>query len=167
MRRRASWDETWMMVACTIAQRSACVLAQVGSVIVDSTNRIVATGYNGPASKMASERWLGQYATCQEDCPRGRGDVERDKSYGSACISIHSEANALLFCDRRDREGGTIYSSAVACPDCQKLVANSGLARVVMIDDERPNRPYAEAMRFYRRSGLEVIRFASPMAASS
>ena len=151
-----------MEVAHVIAQRSACSIAQVGCVIVDATNRIVATGYNGPPSRMSSERWLGQAANCVDDCPRALTGT-RTATYGHACISIHAEANALLFCDRREREGGTLYSSAVACADCQKLVANSGVARVVQVDDGQPHRSFNDMRRFLTRSGLIVEKWELPL----
>lgn len=47
------------------------------------------------------------------------------------CISNHAEANCLLHADRSRIEGGTIYVSAKPCLGCAKLIANSGLNRVV------------------------------------
>jgi deoxycytidylate deaminase len=49
---RASWQDTWLEVAFAIAKRSSCTNRQVGCVIVDTTNRPVATGYNGPPGRL-------------------------------------------------------------------------------------------------------------------
>lgn len=45
---RRTWDDTWLDVAAVVARRSLCVRDQVGAVVVDPRNRVVATGYNGP-----------------------------------------------------------------------------------------------------------------------
>lgn len=47
---RPTWDVTWIKVAQTIAMRSLCSRALVGAVIIDSRNRPVSMGYNGPPS---------------------------------------------------------------------------------------------------------------------
>lgn len=145
---RRSWDETWMDIALVMSSRGNCSKVQVGAIIVDARNRLVATGYNGPPG--------GLDQTCRLDCPRFLGQ-DHSGDYG-ACLTIHAEANALLFCDRREREGGTIYISSSACKDCAKLIANSGLGRVVM------RRPPGEEYRnpaavgdYLALCGLEVV----------
>lgn len=146
-----SWDETWMDVARAVAQRSACGLAQVGAVVVNSTQRVVATGYNGPP-----QNWPVQCTTKNAlGCPRYHSHA-RTPEYVS-CISIHAEANALLFCDRKDRERGTMYVTRACCIDCAKLVANSGLRRVVMIetDDDVHREPW-RGQTFMREAKVEV-----------
>lgn len=144
---RLGWDDAWMGVALVIAGRSPCVRRQVGAVIVDERNRIVATGYNGPPA--------GYPQPCVDGCPRSRSDTV-GVSYGD-CISIHAEANALLFCDRREREGGAIYVSGSVCWDCAKLIANSGLQRCVMIrrDEDEYRQPWL-GIQMMELSGLTV-----------
>lgn len=148
------WDTTWMNIAHVMTRRSGCGLTQVGAVVVDRHNRIVATGYNGPPTG-----WVGVCtARGNMGCARYQNaERGRPSSYGN-CISIHAEANALLFCDRKDREGGTIYVTCACCWDCAKLVANSGLARVVMIEtDADLHREPAKSRAFLKQSGLEVV----------
>jgi dCMP deaminase len=135
-----TWHQTWMAVADAVALRSPCELAQVGAVIVDVDTRVVATGYNGPAAR--------DKRLCVA-CPR-RGWA-RDGDY-STCLTIHAEANALMFCDRREREGGSIYVTGVLCMDCAKLVANSGLGRCVMRVNEGEEHRDLEGVFHYLRS---------------
>lgn len=152
---RASWDETWMAVADTIARRSPCARRQIGAVIVSSHNRIVSTGYNGaPAGFQPAQL----SPDCTGWCSRPSAvSTTVGVSYGLSCPSIHAEANALLFADRRDFEGGTIYVTSACCQDCGKLVANSGLARVVMRLEERDmHRDPGATIDFIRKCGLEV-----------
>lgn len=145
---RAGWLETWLEVARQVARRSGCERAQLGAVIVDARNRIVATGYNGPPAG-----WPG----CSESCPRAF-KTEPTSDYGD-CIAIHAEANALLFCDRREREGGTIYVTGVVCWDCAKLIANSGLKRVVYVHDGATHRQPERSLEMLRMSGLEALEY--------
>jgi dCMP deaminase len=165
---RPTWDETWMNVAEVIKLRARCSRAQVGAVIVDVTNRIVATGYNGPPAG-----WRGMiahmhpddipsdwYDNCVHWCQRSREGPtpETIRSYED-CPMIHAETNALSFCDRRHREGGTMYVTSPTCVACAKGVANSGLARVVMRNDG--DRKYRvgdgiNGVEFMRGCGLTV-----------
>lgn len=134
-------------MARVMAMRGNCSKVQVGAIIVDTKNRLVTTGYNGPPG--------GLNKNCSTDCPRYLGQ-DNSNDY-SSCLTIHAEANALLFCDRRDREGGTIYVSGACCLGCAKLIANSGLHRVDMRwrDEEAYRDPHAVA-RYLRECGLEV-----------
>lgn len=113
---RATWDETWMDVADTIARRSACLRDQVGAVIVGPSNRIISTGYNGPPQ--------GFQGSCLM-CPRQQLGPPRP------CISAHAEANAIAWADRGRYTGGTLYVTSTVCQTCAPLVANCGVSRVV------------------------------------
>lgn len=155
MRRRLSWDECWSQVAIVIGQRSACVRNQVGAVIVSDLNRVVSSGYNGPPAGLASEKALGQTAICEHDCPRAFAE-KVGTDYG-VCIAIHAEANALLYADRLHVVGGSLYCTHVPCPDCLKLISNSGIVRVVCRDDHAEHRTAGDAWQFLQRCGIELL----------
>ena len=143
-----SWDDAWMDVAFAVSSRSSCTRMRVGAVIVDPHNRIIATGYNGAPA--------GLRLKCADACERARKTDQLSPCYDD-CISIHAEANALMFCDRRDREGGTIYVTTSMCYTCAKLVANSGLSRVVLhpqTGDEYRNP--SRSMHLLESCGLKV-----------
>lgn len=146
---RPTWDELWLDVATLIGRRSRCSRRQIGAVVVSVDNQVVATGYNGPPSDLIVS------GPCDGWCERGQGKVE--DSY-SKCVAIHAEANALLRADRSRLEDGTVYVSSTCCFDCAKLVANSGLARVVMVVDwvEDAYRQPERSIQFLRDSGLVV-----------
>lgn len=125
---RPSWDEVWIGVAAVVARRSLCVRDQVGSVVVDARNRVVATGYNGPPAGFPR---VG-LRRCDQWCSRGaEGSGKLDSDYRD-CPALHAELNALSVCDRSTREGGTIYVTSHSCHNCCKAIANSGLARLVV-----------------------------------
>jgi len=154
---RPSWEDTWMAMADVIGKRSPCERRQVGAVIVDPSNRIVATGYNGPPRNLGITSTTDVLATCHDHCPRNQPNANPGIGYDD-CITVHAESNALMFCDRRDREGGSIYVNSAVCFTCAKLVANSGLLRVFMrVAVEDAHRDPGGSIDIMRRADLEVI----------
>lgn len=149
MKKRQDWDTTWMAVALCVAERSRCTRAKVGAVIVTKKNRVIATGYNGPPAGLAT----GDEA-CTSLCPRA-WSLQPGPTYED-CVSIHAEANALLFCDRQARQGGTCYITGDVCYECSKLLANSGLKRVVIHEDGSMHRDPEKGIELMRQSGLQV-----------
>jgi dCMP deaminase len=107
---RPSWNEYFLGIAEAVSKRGDCTRRQVGAVIVKN-NRIVATGYNGTIP--------GQPGCLDGQCPGGDGVIP--------CITIHAEANAILYADRNDCEGADIYISDVPCQHCQKLISGAGI----------------------------------------
>ena len=163
---RPTWDDTWMNVARVIAARSTCSRDQVGAVVVSASNRIIDTGYNGPPAGWQPIHSDG----CTAWCPRA-AQAQLSHAHGlvqdySDCYSLHAEANALMFSDRRLREGGTIYVTSGTCSGCAKLVANSGLARAVYATADRDisHRDSARWYDFLQDCGLEVLHYERPIA---
>jgi dCMP deaminase len=155
---RASWDEVWSGVAIDVSRRSRCSREKVGAVIIDRTNRVVATGYNGPPAGLPTSNGAVRSPMCDMFCERAKqGPTKLTAVSYVDCVSIHAEANALMFCDRRDREDGTIYVTSHLCWTCAKLVANSGLSRVVLVNaDVSPHRRPESSYVLLRRCGLVV-----------
>lgn len=142
MKPRSSWDTVWIDVATVVSERSSCDRSSVGAVIVKD-NRVVSTGYNGPASGYPVDTNVG----CSAWCTRASNkEVNVVTVYGYDCPSIHAEANALLHASRKEVEGATIYVTSSPCADCTKLISNSGISRVIMQyppESHRPDpRPY-------------------------
>jgi dCMP deaminase len=146
------WDDTWMEVAHVVALRSLCTRAQVGCVITDATNRIVATGYNGPPTGFDHKG-----KQCTAWCTRALNDVSPKADY-SDCPSSHAESNAFMAADRSAWQGGVLYVTGHVCAGCTKLIANSGLSRIVVQPDERPRvyRDSENSYRFIRQMGIGV-----------
>lgn len=155
-------------MAMVIAERSLCERDKVGAVVVSANNRIVDTGYNGPPRGMHRDE-----SGCENWCPRAKkrttfkreiqGEM-RDILTGMTldahyddCHSLHAEANALMFGDRAQREGGTIYVSSGVCGGCAKLIANSGLKRVVCdVSHVHAHRSSGEWFAWLTLCGLQV-----------
>lgn len=160
---RLSWDQVWGLTAKNMGRRSLCIRDQVGAVIVDSSNRIIATGYNGPPQGFPHGE-----LTCDRWCPRARNGVkmglpakpvELAADY-SDCPALHAEANALSVCDQKDRIDGTIYVTSGICIGCGKLIANSGLTRAVVRASVQPAHRNSDATyQLLRDCGMEVELF--------
>ena len=94
---------------------------------------------------------MGWASNCSTFCPRANNKTD---DYDN-CVAIHAEANALLFASRSQYEGGTIYVSHICCYGCAKLIANSGLSRVV-IEFHDSSRDFSKAKALLIKSGLKV-----------
>lgn len=148
---RPTWDQTWLAIAQTVAFRSRCDRMRVGAVIVTSDNRSMPPSYNGPP------RGQQLTGTCADWCPRAqRGDT--GSSYDECC-AIHAEANALIRANFTEIQDGTIYVSAACCINCAKLIANSGIRRVVHVVGSRDEHRQPDVVEAYlRECGLTVVR---------
>lgn len=152
---RPSWHQVWMTVALTMSERSKCSRASVGCVVVSKDQRIVATGYNGPPSGFKAE------GPCINWCPRAMAEGNGSPTYDD-CPSVHAEANAIVRSDPQELKGATVYTTSSICKGCAKIVANSGIIRVVHIVDEisYPYRSNDETEKFLCDCGIDVIRWA-------
>ena len=126
---KPTWDKYYLGVADAASRRSSCERAKVGAAVVSHANRVVSLGYNdSPAGKPG----------CLT-CPRRTSDVLPGSDYDSGpgrCISVHAEANALLYADRADLPGATLYVTREMCAGCRKLATAAGIRRVVTPDGE-------------------------------
>lgn len=106
------WDEYFLRIADTVAERSKDPSSKMGCVIVDKNKRVVSLGYNGllqgaDESKMTlSERPMKYY------------------------FAIHSEMNAVLFA-HQDLTGCTVYNRVATCENCLKYCLQAGIKRFV------------------------------------
>jgi dCMP deaminase len=141
---RASWDEYFMNIARVVASRSTCERKFVGAVIVrDKT--ILSTGYNGSIRGMPHCSDVGHW---MED--------------GHCIATIHAECNAILQAAKNGVaiEGASIYVTASPCWNCFKMIANSGLRRIVYGEFYRDQRIFDVAAKL----DVELVHLAPPAA---
>lgn len=149
---RPGWREYYLGIAVAVSARADCTRAQHGTVIVKD-HTIIATGYNGAPS--------GSPGCLEGACPRGRhyakymddtfGDlgcgcggpwpcpdaVPSGSSYDTgpgACISIHSEANAIMRADFDRMQEAALYVTGEPCGGCWKLIKGAGIKEVFWPD---------------------------------
>lgn len=153
MSERQPWDAFWMEMATLVATRSKCDRRQIGAVITESDERaIVGIGYNGAPSGFPEE--YGE--TCVDFCARAQGSAEAGVSY-AGCPSVHAEMNAMISAPKAAYRGGTLYVNSACCWDCSKVVANSGLRRVVMVvSDDDAHRAPRESIDMLTTCGVLV-----------
>jgi dCMP deaminase len=114
-RPRPTWDEYFLDIAFSVAERSTCDRAHVGAVLVRD-RRILATGYNGSPAGLPH---------CDEV-----GHLMVD---GHCVRTLHAEQNAIIQSALHgvSSEGATAYVTHQPCLTCAKMLINAGIQRVV------------------------------------
>ena len=137
---RLSWDEYFMTIAYQVATRATCDRKHVGAVIVRD-KAILSTGYNG------SIRGLGH---CDDE-----GHLMDN---GHCVRTVHAEANAIAqaACNGVRIGGSSIYVTASPCWICFRLIANSGIERIVFGEFYRDQKIY----EFSQACGIELVDFS-------
>jgi dCMP deaminase len=127
---RKDWDTYFMDIAYMVSTRSRCERRHVGALLVQG-KKLLGTAYNGApmgvpdcseAGCMIVEEWE------QRTADDGQAEMVKKQR----CIrTIHAEQNLLLFTDRIDREGSTVYVTDQPCWTCANMLANSGISEIV------------------------------------
>lgn len=121
---RPTWDEYFLTGAQWAATRSDCERSKVGALVVKN-GRVRSTGYNGsPAGTPGCE-------TCPRRTSNATPGVSDYSSGDTRCIAIHAEGNALLYCDREDLDGATLYITRSPCYECEKLISATGIVEII------------------------------------
>jgi len=126
-------DKTLLKTAFLFAKESYCNRLKVGAVIAKDT-RIISTGYNGTISGMDN--------CCEDKDDRTKRTV------------LHAEQNALMFALRNGTStlGTTMYITHSPCEDCAKLIAQSGIAKVIYSENYRD----LNGVKFLQEANVKV-----------
>lgn len=114
---RIELDEAYMQMAEVWAKRSKANRLQVGAVVVNN-NQIISDGYNGMPS-----------GSSDDTCEYWKDDILTTKEH-----VLHAESNAILKLAANGgmgARGATLYVTHSPCPECAKLIKQSGISRVV------------------------------------
>ena len=111
-------DLFYIKIAKTISEASYCQRKKVGAIIVKNDN-IIAIGYNGTIS--------GFNNICELPNGLTRPDV------------LHAESNAIAKCAKSENNslGATMYITLSPCYECSKIIIQSGIIRVVYLEEYR------------------------------
>jgi dCMP deaminase len=120
---RPSWDQYFMTITQQVAERSTCLRAKVGAVIVRDRS-ILATGYNGAPAGLPHCLDAGCliYESKNPD-----GEIELN------CYrTIHAEINAITQAARNGAaiRDADIYVTHTPCIQCMKVLINTGIRTV-------------------------------------
>ena len=118
-------DKYFISLACNVALASKCVRAQYGSVLVRKDGTIASTGYNGKPRGSINDH------ICYRE-----GLIANSKEAPNCCL--HSEVNCIMFANPIDRIGATLYVNGKPCIDCLLVIMQSGINRVVYLDEPNP-----------------------------
>lgn len=117
------------------AKLSYCKRKQVGALIVKD-RMIISDGYNGTPS--------GFENCCEDDAGNTQWFV------------LHAEANAILKLARstQSAKDATLYLTLSPCKECSKLVLQSGIKKIVYLDDYSDN----DGIEFLKNHGIEILK---------
>tara|TARA_B110000967_G_scaffold198149_1_gene230803 strand:- start:1213 stop:1662 length:450 start_codon:yes stop_codon:yes gene_type:complete len=112
---RIVWDEYFMSIAFLAASRSSCDRLQVGCVLVKNTH-IISMGYNGFLAGVPHTSIV-------------RNNHEQ--------ATVHAEQNAISDAARRgvSVDNATAYITHYPCINCAKILAASGIKKIVYHSD--------------------------------
>lgn len=134
-----------MLMATLVASESKDPAKQVGCVLTDSRNRVLATGMNGP--------------------PRDFDEniLEEDR----LAITLHAEINALLDTDK----GADIYNCYVwpvfPCSQCMAALAQRGVKRIVSKRPPSEKWRWDLTQRIAKRKSITLVQIESNNEISS
>lgn len=107
MNDRVDIIDTMLTVARILSWRSTCRRRTTGCVLTDSSNRILATGYNGGVA--------GEIHCLDVACPHASAPV------GTPCEALHAEVNAVLQCSKREFVTRA-YCTDAPCANCARVL---------------------------------------------
>ncbi|MBE6635904.1 MAG: dCMP deaminase family protein [Ruminococcaceae bacterium] len=140
-----SWDDYFMGVALLAAQRSKDPSTQVGACIVDETNRILSTGYNG-FPKGCSD----------DDFPWNRNAEEGETKYP---FVVHAELNAILNNRGKSLADSKIYVALFPCHECAKAIIQAGIKEVIYLSDKyKDTVSDANSRRMLESAGVKLTK---------
>jgi dCMP deaminase len=116
---------------------SYAVRSQVGALIVKDNN-VLSYGYNGT--------------------PAGFDNQCELKDGTTKSIVIHAEANAICKLARtgsRGADGSTLYLTHSPCIECAKMIVQSGIVRVVYLEEYRKN----EGLLLLQEAGIDTLHY--------
>ena len=132
-KKQNKYDKAYLRLAKEWGKLSYCKRKQVGAIIVRD-KMIISDGYNGSPSG---------FENCCED------EEGLTKWY-----VLHAEANAILKVARSTQtcEGATLYITLSPCKECSKLIHQSGIKRVVYLENYKDN----SGIEFLEKAGVLV-----------
>jgi dCMP deaminase len=143
---RPSWDEYFLHVADTVAQRATCDRGRSGCVIVKE-KQILVTGYVGSPSGLPH---------CDDVGHQMKKTIHEDGSITNHCVrTVHAEQNAICQAAKRGiaLENATLYCRMTPCRVCAMLIINCGIKRVVC---EKKYHAGAESEEMFVIAGVKL-----------
>jgi dCMP deaminase len=140
MATRPTFEDIYMRLATSLAERSTCRRLHVGCAIVSADYRhVYGVGYNGNVRGGPN------------DC-----DVHGPEAVGS-CGCIHAEANAVISCTALRGLPKVVFCTDLPCVMCAKfLLQLGGVERVLYARDYR----IKDALDLFAQHGVSAVQLA-------
>ncbi len=143
---RPSWDEYFIKLTKTVAERSTCDRGRSGCLIVKD-KRVLTTGYVGSPPRMPH---------CDDVGHQMAKYLDEDGNESQHCIrTIHAEQNALCQAARFGipLSEATLYCKMEPCYVCARMIIAADIKKVVC--EKRYHR--AELTRkMFKEAGIEL-----------
>lgn len=146
---RPSWDEYFMDIAKTVAERATCDRGRSGCVIARD-KQILVTGYVGSPKGLPH---------CDEVGHQMKTTTHEDGSQTQHCVrTTHAEQNAIVQAAKLgvSINGATLYCKMTPCPTCAKMIINASIKRVVC---EKKYHAGQESEELFKTAGVEISFF--------
>ncbi len=143
---RPSWDQYFMDIAKTVAERATCDRGRSGCVIAKD-KQILVTGYVGSPKGLPH---------CDEVGHQMKTTIHEDGSQTHHCVrTTHAEQNAIVQAAKLGIaiNGATMYCKMTPCPTCAKMIINAGILRVVC---EKKYQLSKESEELFKCAGVEL-----------
>jgi dCMP deaminase len=131
--KKEKYDKAYLRIAKEWGKLSYCERKQVGAIIVKD-KMIISDGFNGT--------------------PSGFENCCEDEAHFTKWYVLHAEANAISKVARSTQscEDATLYITLSPCKDCSKLIHQSGIKRVVYLEEYKDT----SGVDFLIKAGIEV-----------
>ncbi len=128
---------TYLKMALVWSTLSKSKRKKVGALVVKG-NTIISDGYNGTPTGFPN------------DCEDVNGNTH--------WYVLHAEANAILKTARstQDISGSTLYVTLSPCRDCSKLIIQSGIKKVIYIEEYRDQ----DGIKILKSAGIDVLKIS-------
>ncbi len=120
---RPGVDQYFIDMTHLVKSRGTCPRRQVGAVVVKN-KRVLATGYNGAPRNFPHP--------CDTGCIRDELSIPSGMM-ADVCPCLHAEQNAIIQAATTgvSIEGADVYCTTQPCTQCSRMIANSGIRRVI------------------------------------
>jgi dCMP deaminase len=137
--KKERYDKLFIESAVLSSKMSFCKRLQVGAVLVKD-NRILVNGWNGTISGLSN--------SCEEMTEEGLRTSE---------FVLHAEQNVIAFSAKKGipTDDCTLYVTHSPCKTCAKLIAQSGIKKVVYQNEYRDS----EGIEFLNKTDVEVEKY--------
>lgn len=144
MKNKEKWDKRFLELAKFVSNWSKDPSTKVGAVIVDENKIVVGIGYNGFPRNVPDN---------EEDY------LDKEKKYK---LIVHAEVNAILnsSVDFKNRHSTIYIWPLFSCVDCAKVIVQSGIKRVVSIENDKKMKwDFPLAKYIYESNNVEYFLY--------